>query len=59
MERLGISEEDDSGRSGKEGYEALMAGKDHVIVVSFKNRVQAAGFALPDALVAAAQAGIG
>ena len=43
----------------KEGFEALMSGKDHVVAGSFKNKLQAAaGYALPDPLVARAHAGM-
>ncbi len=50
--KLGASEKDDPAEVAKEGYEALMAGKDHVVAGSFKNKLQAAaGYALPDPLV--------
>ena len=56
--KLGTSEKDDPAEVAKEGYEALMAGKDHVVAGAFKNKVQAAmGYALPDPLVAKAHAG--
>lgn len=56
--KLGAGEKDDPAEVAKEGYEALMAGKDHVVAGSFKNKVQAAaGYALPDPLVAKAHAG--
>ncbi|HEX4169233.1 MAG TPA: SDR family NAD(P)-dependent oxidoreductase, partial [Bryobacteraceae bacterium] len=56
--KLGASEKDDPAEVAKEGFEALMAGKDHVVAGSFKNKVQAAaGYALPDPLVAKAHAG--
>ncbi len=55
--KLGASEKDDAGEVAKEGFEALMAGKDHVVAGSFKNKLQAAaGYALPDPLVAKAHA---
>ena len=55
--KLGTSEKDDPAEVAKEGFEALMAGKDHVVAGSFKNKVQAAmGYALPDPLVAKAHA---
>ncbi|MBV9034210.1 MAG: SDR family NAD(P)-dependent oxidoreductase [Acidobacteriaceae bacterium] len=55
--KLGASEKDDAAEVAKEGYEALMAGKDHVVAGSFKNKVQAAaGYALPDPLVASMHA---
>jgi uncharacterized protein len=51
--KLGVSEKDDPAEVAREGYEALMAGKDHVVAGSFKNKVQAvAGHALPDPIVA-------
>ena len=57
--KLGASEKDDAAEVAKEGYEALMAGKDHVVAGSFKNKLQAAaGYALPDPLVAKAHAGL-
>lgn len=55
--KLGASEKDDPAEVAKDGFEALMAGKDHVVAGSFKNKVQAAaGYALPDPLVAKAHA---
>lgn len=55
--KLGASEKDDPAEVAKEGFEALMAGKDHVVAGSFKNKVEAAaGYALPDPLVAKAHA---
>ena len=55
--KLGTSEKDDPAEVAKEGFEALMAGKDHVVAGSFKNKVQAAmGYAMPDPLVAKAHA---
>ncbi len=57
--KLGASEKDDAAEVAKEGYEALMAGKDHVVTGAFTNKLQAAaGYALPDPLVAAAHAGM-
>jgi short-subunit dehydrogenase len=42
--KLGASDDkDDAGDVAREGYEALMAGKDHVVAGSFKNRAQALG----------------
>ncbi|HEY7134151.1 MAG TPA: hypothetical protein VIB48_03720 [Acidimicrobiia bacterium] len=39
----------------REGFEAMMAGKDHIVAGSFKNRNQvAAGPVLPDTVTAAA-----
>ncbi|MBV8073674.1 MAG: SDR family NAD(P)-dependent oxidoreductase [Acidobacteriaceae bacterium] len=55
--KLGAGEKDDPAEVAKEGFEALMAGKDHVIAGSMKNKLQAAaGYALPDPLVAKAHA---
>jgi uncharacterized protein len=55
--KLGASEKDDPAEVAKEGYEALMAGKDHVVAGAFKNKLQAAaGYGLPDPLVAKAHA---
>lgn len=55
--KLGASEKDDPAEVAREGFEALMAGKDHVVAGSFKNKLQAAaGYALPDPMVAKAHA---
>jgi short-subunit dehydrogenase len=55
--KLGASEKDDPAEVAKEGFEALMAGKDHIIAGSFKNKVQAvAAEVLPDPVVAKAHA---
>ena len=55
--KLGASEKDNAAEVAKEGFEALMAGKDHVIAGSLKNKLQAAaGYALPDPMVASAHA---
>ncbi len=55
--KLGASEKDDPAEVAKEGYEALMAGKDHVVAGAFKNKMQAAAaYALPDPLVPKAHA---
>lgn len=57
--KLGASEKDSPEEVAKEGFEAMMAGKDHVVAGSFKNKLQAAaGYALPDPAVAAAHAGM-
>jgi short-subunit dehydrogenase len=51
--KLGSSEKDDPAEVAHDGYEALMAGEDHVVAGSFKNKVQAlAGHTLPDPTVA-------
>ncbi len=55
--KLGAGEKDDPAEVAKEGFEALMAGKDHVVTGALKNKVMAAaGYALPDPLVAKAHA---
>lgn len=41
--KVGASEKDDPAEVAREGFEALMAGKDHVIAGSFKNVLQAKG----------------
>jgi hypothetical protein len=57
--KLGQSEKDDPAEVAKEGFEALMAGKDHVIAGSLKNKFQAAaGYIPPDRLVAKAHAAV-
>jgi len=57
--KLGASEKDDAAEVAKEGFEAMMSGKDHVVAGSFKNKLQAAaGYALPDPMVAKAHAGM-
>ena len=51
--KIGVSEKDDPAEVAKDGFEALMAGKDHVVAGSFKNKLQAtAGHMLPDTVVA-------
>lgn len=51
--KVGASEKDDPAEVAREGFEAMMAGKDHVVAGSFKNKVQAAaGHGLPDPMVA-------
>lgn len=51
--KLGASEKDDPAEVAKEGFEALMAGKDHVVAGSLKNKLFAtAGHGLPDSFVA-------
>jgi short-subunit dehydrogenase len=52
--KLGASEDkDDPAQVAKEGFDAMMAGEDHVIAGSLKNKFQAmAGYVLPDPLVA-------
>jgi uncharacterized protein len=47
--KVGASEKDDAGKVALDGFEALMAGKDHVVAGSFKNKAQALGAkALPE-----------
>jgi uncharacterized protein len=51
--KIGASEKDDPADVAREGFEALMAGKDHVVAGSFKNKVQAAmSHVLPDTATA-------
>jgi len=54
---VGAGEKDAASDVARDGYEALMAGKDHVVAGSFKNRAQAvAAKVVPDAAGASAQA---
>jgi uncharacterized protein len=47
--KLGEMDKDDPAEVARQGFEALMAGKDHVITGSMKNKVQAvAGKVLPE-----------
>ncbi|QXJ22617.1 SDR family NAD(P)-dependent oxidoreductase [Actinomadura graeca] len=39
--RLGQMDKDDAAQVARQGFEALMAGKDHVVAGSFRNKVQA------------------
>lgn len=51
--KVGAGEKDDPAEVAREGYEALMAGKDHVIAGSFKNKFQATmAHVLPDTFLA-------
>jgi short-subunit dehydrogenase len=51
--KVGVSEKDDPADVAKTGFEALMAGDDHVIAGSFKNKVQATmSHILPDTVTA-------
>jgi short-subunit dehydrogenase len=55
--RLGQSKKDDPREVARDGFEALTAGKDHVVAGSMKNKVQvAAAKVVPDKLAAAAHA---
>jgi short-subunit dehydrogenase len=52
--KVGASEKDDPADVARDGYEALMAGKDHVVAGSFKNKVEATmAHVLPDTTTAA------
>jgi short-subunit dehydrogenase len=52
--KVGASEKDDAAEVAKEGFEAMMAGKDHVVAGSLKNTVQATmAHVLPDTTTAA------
>ena len=47
--RVGAGEKDDPAQVARQGFDALMEGKDHVVAGSFKNKVQAvAAKVLPD-----------
>lgn len=51
--KIGISKKDDPAEVARDGFEALMAGDDHVVAGSFKNKLQAAaGHLMPDTAVA-------
>ena len=51
--KVGVSKKDDPADVAREGYEAMMAGKDHVVAGSFKNTMQAmAAHVLPDTKLA-------
>jgi uncharacterized protein len=51
--KVGSGEKDDPADVAREGFEAMMAGKDHVIAGSFKNKVQATmARVLPDPVLA-------
>jgi uncharacterized protein len=55
--KVATSKKDDPAEVAREGFEALMAGKDHVVAGSFKNRVQdALAQVLPEPTKAAAHA---
>jgi short-subunit dehydrogenase len=52
--KVGAGPKDDAATVAREGFEALMKGKDHVVAGSAKNAVQAAaGNVLPDPAIAA------
>lgn len=51
--KIGASEKDDPAEVARQGFEAMMDGKDHVVAGSFMNKVQSvAGDVLPDTAVA-------
>jgi short-subunit dehydrogenase len=51
--KIGTSEKDDPAEVAREGFDALMNGKDHVVAGSFKNKVQATlAHVLPDPVAA-------
>jgi uncharacterized protein len=51
--KLGASEKDDAAEVARDGFEALMVGKDHVVAGSFKNKIQAAvSHIIPDTVAA-------
>ena len=53
--KVGADGKDDPAEVAREGFEAMMAGKDHVIAGAFKNTVQAAASTvLPNAVLAQA-----
>jgi short-subunit dehydrogenase len=55
--KLGQAKKDDPAEVARDGFGALMAGKDHVVAGSTKNRAQAAAAkVLPDKVAAAAHA---
>jgi len=55
--KLGQSKKDDPADVARDGFEAMMAGKDHVVAGSIKNKAQvAAAKVLPDPAVSAAHA---
>ena len=55
--KLGETKKDDPAEVARDGFEALIAGKDHVVAGSRKNRLQtAAAKFLPDRVTAAAHA---
>ena len=51
--KIGASKKDDAAQVAKQGFDALMAGKDHVVAGSFLNKVGAAAAAfLPESTMA-------
>src|SRR4051812_5109631 len=52
--KVGAGPKDDAGEVARQGFEALMAGKDHVVAGSFKNKLQAtAAKVIPEKVKAA------
>ena len=57
--KVGSADKDDADEVAKDGFEALMAGKDHVVAGSIKNRVQAGVASVtPDAAAASGMQGM-
>lgn len=55
--KLGQSKKDDRAEVARDGFEAMMAGKDHIVAGSVKNKAQVgAAKVLPDTAIAAAHA---
>jgi short-subunit dehydrogenase len=54
--RVDSMNKDDPAEVARDGYEALMAGKDHVVAGSFKNKLQAGAKGLPEPAKAAMHA---
>jgi short-subunit dehydrogenase len=51
--KVGVSKKDDPAEVAREGFEALMAGKDHIVAGAFKNKLQTtATNVLPDTMTA-------
>ena len=51
--KVGADKKDDPAQVARDGFEAMMAGKDHVVAGAFKNKLQAAAAAvLPDPVTA-------
>ncbi len=51
--KVGASKKDDTADVARQGYEALMAGKDHIVAGSFKTKAQAAAIGMmPDTVKA-------
>jgi short-subunit dehydrogenase len=51
--KVGAEKKDDAAEVARQGFEALMAGKDHIVAGSFKNKVQATlAHVLPDTVTA-------